>query len=168
MSPKRVHQSRIAGLDGGICAFGGPEKQRARANATTALARTLDTFCESVLWSGGAPPSGAPGRGVPLVEGPRGALRGLVSVLVSSDSDRVLFVGRGDAPVELDRLLALIAYPRHDLVWLRPRDGEPVDFALCARESVLPVAQERLAEGHVELESIFGSLDNAVLDDLSG
>lgn len=164
MSRDRKAQSRFGGLAGGLWVRGKTTKSESESEASgnSSLARTLDGFCETVLWTGGLPPHGAPGRSVAEVEGAPGPLRALGSILAASEFDRVLFVSQGETEVE--RLLALVAYPRHDLAVYRPGRGKPIAAALCMREPVLSEALRQLSAGRVDLESVCPVFDTAWLE----
>ncbi len=136
-----------------------------RIAAATRIARLLATLFEEVLWVGGDPPTDAPGRRVPDVEGPPCPLRGLTSALEAAGGERVLVVA-GDLPlVTADLLLALFAWPEADAVV--PRTGNRA-HPLCAiyrRAAVLPVARSRLAAGDLKLHDLLDVLDTRYLDD---
>ena len=91
------------------------------------------------------------------MEGAPGPLRALGSILAASELDRVLFVSQ--AETEAERLLALVAYPRQDLVVYRPGRGQPIAAVLCGREPVLAEALQQLSEGRVDLESLCSAFD---------
>lgn len=162
MSLERNTRSRLGGLAGGLWVREEPTEPAAQAGGNRELARTLDEFCETVLWSGGEPPPGGPGRRVAEEEGSPGALRALASILAASEFDRVLFVSLCDT--ELERLLALVAYPHHDLVGYRSGRGQPIGALLCMRETVLAEARRQLSRGRADLESVLPALDTAFLD----
>ena len=150
-------QSRLGGLAGGLWVREEDVNSESDASGNSALARTLDGFCETVLWAGGQPPRGVPGRSVAQVEGTPGPLRALGSILAASELDRALFVIQGET--EIERLLALVAYPRRDLAVYRPGRGKPIAAVLCEREPVLAEALQQLSEGRVDLESLCSAFD---------
>ena len=155
-------QSRLGGLAGGLWVEEESGENAARSSAPPALARILDGFCETVLWAGGAPPRGVPGRPVPTLEGAPGPLRALGSVLAASELDRVLFASR--AETELERLLALVAYPRQSFVAYRPVRGEAVAAVFCEREPVLDEVLKQLSAGRADLESLVPALDAPLIE----
>ncbi len=162
MPPDGEAQSRFGGLAGGLWAAEEALETKPGSGGNSALARTLDGFCETVLWAGERPSRGVPGRSVAEVEGAPGPLRALGSILVASEFDRVLFVIHSETEVE--RLLALMAYPRQDLVAYRPGQGEPIAAVLCQRESVLAEVLDQLAAGRVDLESLCAAFGAPSLD----
>ncbi len=162
MPPDGEAQSRFGGLAGGLWAAEEALETKPGSGGNSALARTLDGFCETVLWAGGSPSRGVPGRGVAEVEGASGPLRALGSILAASAFERVLFVSQPETEVE--RLLALLAYPRHDLVAYRSGQGEPIAAVLCQRESVLAEVRDQLAAGRIDLESLCSAFGAPVLD----
>jgi len=124
----------------------------------------LDRLFDELWLVGGEPPSEAPGRRVADAEGPRCALRGLVTALEVATRDRVVVLAT-DLPLTTpDLLLALTAYPEHDAVVPR-RDGR--SHPLCAiyrREPVLAVARRRLVAGRLRLGELLAELDTAYLE----
>ena len=162
MPPDGEAQSRLGGLAGGLWAAEEALEANPGSGGNSALARTLDGFCETVLWVGGRPSRGVPGKSVAEIEGAPGPLRALGSILVASEVDRVLFVRQPETEVE--RLLALMAYPRQDLVVYRTGPGEPIAAALCQRESVLAEVLDQLAAGGVDLESLCSAFGAPSLD----
>jgi len=91
------------------------------------------------------------------MEGTPGPLRALGSILAASELDRVLFVSQ--AETEVERLLALVAYPRQELAVYRPGQGKPIAAVLCEREPVLVEALRQLSAGRVDLESLCSAFD---------
>ena len=162
MPPDGEAQSRLGGLAGGLWATEEALETKPGSGGNSALARILDGFCETVLWAGERPSRGVPGRSVAEVEGAPGPLRALGSILVASEFDRILFVIQSETEVE--RLLALMAYPRQDLVAYRPGQGEPIAAVLCQRESVLAEVLDQLAAGRVDLESLCAAFGAPSLD----
>ena len=150
MSPGTANWSRLAGLAGGLWIEEEPGAGNSPSSENATLARMLDGFCETLLWAGGGPPHGFPGTRVPEVEGPPGLLRALGSILAGSELDRVLFAS--GAATEVDRLLALVAYPRQPLVAYRPARGERIAAILCDREALLADVLEQLSAGRTDLE----------------
>ncbi len=158
---------RVAGLSGAVLQ-GGASSRMGSDKASLLLggvplavriARLLEAICDEVLFVGGAPAPGTPGRVIADPEGPRCALRGLVAALGAARGDRVLVVAT-DLPLVTDALLRGVAAPSAaDAVV--PRSG-PQPQPLCAayrRAPVLARARERLASGNLALKGL--------LDDLS-
>ncbi len=136
-----------------------------RIAAATRIARLLATLFEEVLWVGGDPPTDAPGRRVPDVEGSPCPLRDLTGALEAAGGERVLVVA-GDLPrVTADLLLALFAWPEADAVVPRTGEGSHPLCAIYRREAVLPVARSRLAAGDLKLRDLLDVLDARYLDD---
>lgn len=113
----------------------------------TRLARRLAALCQEVLLVGGDPPVAAAGRRVPDLEGPRCALRGLVSALDAARTERVLVVATDLPFVSEALLLALVAWPEADAVLPRDTAGPQPLCAVYRREPVLRTASRRLAAG---------------------
>jgi molybdopterin-guanine dinucleotide biosynthesis protein A len=171
----RIATVSAAVLSGGISSRMGFDKARAPVAgvpAATRVARLLAGLFEEVLLVGGDPPSEAPGRRVPDLEGPRCALRGLTGALQSACAERVLVVATDLPLLTPDLLLALVAWPEADAVVPRTRDGSHPLCALYRREAVLPVARSRLAAGELGLTDLldavgaayFGEADLAAVD----
>jgi len=145
----------------------GRDKSRLRVGdlpLATHIARLLESLFEEVLLVGGEPPEGAPGSRVEDPAGPRCALRGLVAALAAAREERVLVVATDLPLLTPDLLLALTAWPEHDVVM--PRDSEGV-HPLCAiyrREPVLAAARERLAAGELGLRALVDGLDCGLIE----
>jgi molybdopterin-guanine dinucleotide biosynthesis protein A len=132
--------------------------------AATRTARLLASLFDEVLLVGGSAPAGAPGRAVPDVEGPRCALRGVVSALAASDAARVL-VAATDLPLlTADLVLGLVACPEAAAVVPRSADGAHPLCALYTRDAVLPLARARLASGRLALSELLAALETAWLE----
>jgi len=166
--------SNVAGavLTGGASTRMGTDKAHVAVGgvaSATRVARCLASLCEEVVLVGGDPPADAPGRRVPDSEGPRCALRGLVSALDAVRAERVLVVATDLPFVSPDLLLALIAWPEADAVVPRGPDGAHPLCALYRRESALAAARRHLAEGRLALSALLGALAAHYLegDDLS-
>ena len=130
----------------------------------TRVARLLASLFEEVLLVGGSPPPDAPGRFVPDAEGPRCALRGLVSALAAADAPRVL-VAATDLPLlTADLVLALVAWPEADAVVPRSADGAHPLCALYARDAVLPLARASLASGRLAISHVLAAVETAWLE----
>lgn len=130
----------------------------------TRVAELLDALFEDVLLVGGSPPPDSPGRRVPDVDGPRCALRGLVSALAAATAPRVL-VAATDLPLlTADLVLALVAWPEADAVVPRTPDGAHPLCALYARDAVLPVARANLAAGRLAISELLASVATAWLE----
>lgn len=130
----------------------------------TRVARLLASLFEEVLLVGGSPPPDAPGRFVPDAEGPRCALRGLVSALAAADAPRVL-VAATDLPLlTADLVLALVAWPEADAVVPRSADGAHPLCALYARERVLEVARANLAADRLALHHVLAAVETRWLE----
>lgn len=132
--------------------------------AATRTARLLASLFDEVLLVGGSPPADAPGRIVLDAEGPRCALRGLVSALAASSAARVV-VAATDLPLlTADLVLALVAWPEAAAVVPRSADGAHPLCALYARDAVLPLARARLASGQLALSELLAALDTTWLE----
>jgi molybdopterin-guanine dinucleotide biosynthesis protein A len=127
-------------------------------------ARLLASLFEDVLLVGGAPPELAVGRAVADPPGPRCALRGLVAALDAARAPRVLVVATDLPGLSAALLLALVALPEADVVLPRSAAGLEPLCALYRRESVLPVARERLAAGDLALHDLVGALRAETLE----
>jgi molybdopterin-guanine dinucleotide biosynthesis protein A len=132
--------------------------------AATRVAGLLASLFDEVLLVGGSPPTDAPGRVVPDVDGPRCALRGLVGALEASAAPRVL-VAATDLPLlTADLVLALVAWPEADAVVPRSADGAHPLCALYARDAVLPLARANLSSGRLALTGLLASIETAWLE----
>jgi molybdopterin-guanine dinucleotide biosynthesis protein A len=130
----------------------------------TRLARRLASLCEEVLLVGGAPPESAPGRRVADQDGPRCALRGLVSALAAARAERVLVVATDLPLVPEALLLALVAWPEADVVLPADAEGPQPLCALYRREVVLAAARRRLAAAErLALHELLAELEVRVL-----
>jgi molybdopterin-guanine dinucleotide biosynthesis protein A len=126
---------------------------------STRIAQLLSRFFVEVLLVGGDPPVDAPGRPVDDAEGPQSSLRGLVSALAAASAERVLVVATDMPLVSAELLLALTAWPEHDVV-VPKADGQR--HPLCAiyrREPALAVARDQLARGELRLRGVLDRLD---------
>lgn len=127
----------------------------------TRLARLLDRHFEELLLVGGEPPPEAPGRRVADVEGPRCALRGVVTALAHAAGERVLIVAT-DLPLLSDALLlGLVAWPETDAVVARDDRGPQPLCGVYRREPALRAARERLVGERLALA---GWLDALAVD----
>jgi molybdopterin-guanine dinucleotide biosynthesis protein A len=132
--------------------------------AATRVPRLLASLFDEVLLVGASPPPDAPGRLVPDVEGPRCALRGLVSALGASDAPRVLVVAADLPLLTADLVLALVAWPAAAAVVPRSADGAHPLCALYARDAVLPLARANLASGRLALSALLAAVETAWLE----
>jgi molybdopterin-guanine dinucleotide biosynthesis protein A len=161
VSEGRIANVSAALLLGGASERMGADKARLEIDgeaAAVVLARRLASLFEDVLLVGGAPPAEAPGRRVADAEGPRSALRGLVTALESAASERVLVLATDLLGVTPDLLLALVAAPRADVVAPRSARGPEPLCALYAREPSLAEARRRLAAGELALHELLAAL----------
>ena len=166
--PGRIATVTAALLVGGASSRLGRDKSRVELDgvaSSTRIARLLAGLFDEVMLVGGDPPADAPGRRVRDVEGTRCGLRGLVSALDAAGGERVLVVATDLPLVTADLLLALVAWPEADAVVPRTADGSHSLCALYRRDSVLPVAQARLAAGVLELRGLLGAIDTRFLDE---
>lgn len=171
-APSTARDGRLATVAGAVLTGGastrmGRDKARATIGGIAAAARVaavLDGICEDVLLVGGDPPPDAPGRRIPDPEGPRCALRGLVTALEAASAERVLVVATDLPLVTPDLLLALVAWPAADAV-VPVRDGyaQPL-CALYRREAVLPVARARYGDGELALRGLLEAVETARLE----
>ena len=149
-------------LTGGASERMGSDKARLAIGGValaTRVARCLASICEDVVLVGGDPPPDAPGRRVPDAEGPRCALRGLVSALEGVRAERVLVVATDLPFVTPDLLLALVAWPEADAVVPRSSDGAHPLCALYRRERALEAARKHLAEQRLALSALLDAID---------
>lgn len=127
------------------------------------VGRLLAALCEEVLLVGGAAPPGLAGRVVADPAGPGCALRGLTAALEAATQERVLVVATDLPLLEVDLLLALLAWPEADAVVPRTADGIHPLCALYHRSRVLPLARERLARGELKLQGLLDSVETAYI-----
>jgi molybdopterin-guanine dinucleotide biosynthesis protein A len=149
-------------LTGGASERMGTDKARlaiAGVASATRVARCLASLCEDVVLVGGDPPADAPGRRAPDAQGPRCALRGLVSALEAVTAERALVVATDLPFVTPDLLLALVAWPEADAVVPRSADGSHPLCALYQREPALAVARRHLAEQRLALSALLDAID---------
>jgi molybdopterin-guanine dinucleotide biosynthesis protein A len=167
-APGRIATITGALLLGGASSRLGRDKSRlplAGVASATRTARLLRGLFEEVLLVGGDPPPDAPGRRIPDVEGPRCALRGLVSALQAAGRDRVLVLATDLPLVTPDLLLALVAWPEADAVVPRTGDGAQSLCALYRRDPVLSAARARLDAGELGVRDLLDAIGTAVLDE---
>lgn len=168
MSEDRLGSVAAALLLGGASSRMGEDKALRTVHGEPAalrLARLLASLCDELLLVGGHPPAEAPGRRVPDPPGaPRCALRGLVAALDAARAPFVLVLATDQLAAAPGWLLALLACPEADVV--APRvDGrvQPLG-ALYRRETVLPVARARLAEGELALRDLLDAVETRPLE----
>lgn len=154
--------SRLSTISGALLVGGGESGRREPAAAQSA--RLLAALFEEVLWVGGAPAAGAPGRGVADREGPPCALRGLVTALESAAAGSVLVLAGAVPPPAPDWILALVAWPAAAAVVARSAGAARPLCALYRRDAVLPVARARLGEGRLALRGLLDAVETAYLD----
>ncbi|MBW2420717.1 MAG: NTP transferase domain-containing protein [Deltaproteobacteria bacterium] len=130
----------------------------------TRIAGLLADLFEEVLLVGGEAPGDAPGRRVEDPAGPRCALRGLVAALAEAREERVLVVATDLPLLTPDLLLALTAWPEHDVVLPRDADGVHPLCAIYRREGVLAIARERLEAGELRLRALLDRIDCGFLE----
>lgn len=140
------------------------------APIATRLSKMLGDLFGDVLLVGGDPPQGAYGRRVRDVDGPRCALRGLVSALCATDCERVLIIATDLPLMTPDLLLALVACPEADAVIPRDANGSHPLSAIYRRESVLPRARENLDANRLAMRDLFDGLATRYFEgaDLAG
>jgi molybdopterin-guanine dinucleotide biosynthesis protein A len=149
-------------LTGGASERMGSDKARLAIDgvaSATRVARCLASICEEVVLVGGDPPPDAPGRRAPDADGPRCALRGLVSALEAVRAERVLVVATDLPFVTPDLLLALVAWPEADAVVPRSADGAHPLCALYRRDSTLAVARRNLAGQRLALSALLDAVE---------
>ena len=155
-------------LVGGASSRMGRDKARLElagvANATR-LAALLDGLFAEVLLVGGEPPADAPGRRVPDVDGPRCALRGVVSALAFARAERVLLLATDLPLVTPELLLGLVAWPEGDAVLPRDARGPQPLCGVYRREPALAAARSRLAAERLALAGWLEELEVRVLPD---
>jgi len=170
-----VNEGRLALVSAAVL-LGGASRRMGRDKArieldgvalATRTARLLEALFEDVLLVGGDPPPEAPGRRVPDVEGPRSALRGLVSALAAARTERVLVVSTDLPLLTADLVLGLVCHPEAEVVVPRSAKGSHPLCAVYAREAVLPAARSRLASGDLALRDLVAGLDTAWLEGAS-
>jgi molybdopterin-guanine dinucleotide biosynthesis protein A len=153
-------------LVGGASTRMGTDKARLELGGIPLAVRTarlLASLCDDVIWVGGAPPAGAPGRAAADPPGTPSSLRGLVGALDAARAPRVLVVATDLPGLTADLLLALLALPEADVA-LPVTDAGPEPLcALYAREAVLPKAREHLAAGRLALRDLIAELGTSPL-----
>ncbi|MBJ20150.1 MAG: molybdenum cofactor guanylyltransferase [bacterium] len=124
-------------------------------------ARLLEGLFEEILLVGGDPAPDAPGRRVADPAGPRCALRGLVAALGAASSERVLVIATDLPLLSADLLLALTAWPEYDAVVPSDAQGDHPLCAIYRRDTVLPMARDRLACERLSLKGLLERIDTA-------
>jgi molybdopterin-guanine dinucleotide biosynthesis protein A len=154
-------------VGGASSRMGSDKAQRAFAGvpAATRTSRLLAAHFEDVLLVGGDPPADAVGRRVADANGPRCALRGIVTALDAARAERVLVVATDLPLLSVALLLALVAWPAADVVLPRNAAGhlEPL-CALWSREVALAAAREQLAADRLALHELVARLDARLLE----
>lgn len=133
--------------------------------AATRIARILTELFEDVLLVGGEPPAGAPGRRVPDPAGPACPLRGIVAALGAASAERVLIVATDLPLVTPALLLAIMAWPRAEVVVPRPGGVAQPLCALYEREVAHRAAIARLQAGHLPAQGLLSELQVSYLED---
>jgi molybdopterin-guanine dinucleotide biosynthesis protein A len=167
-APDEGRFAEIAGavLVGGASTRMGADKARLEIGGVPLAVRTariLDSLCEDVIWVGGEPPDGAPGRAAADPPGEPSSLRGLVGALEAARAPRVLVVATDLPGLSADLLLALVALPEADVALPETDAGLEPLCALYARDAVLPVARASLAEGRLALRGLVAALRTVTL-----
>jgi len=163
---------RIANVSAALL-VGGASRRMGRDESTLMLAgvpaatrasRLLADLFEEVVLVGGDPPEDALGRRVPDVDGPRCALRGVVSALEVASADRVLVVATDLPLLTPDLLLALVAFPEADAIVPRDVSGRHPLCALYRRVPALERARSLLREEHLAMSHLLDALDTRYLE----
>jgi len=158
--------SRIANVSAALLLGGestrmGRDKARleiAGEPAAARLAKLLASLFGEVLLVGGTPPPDVPGLRVADAEGPRCALRGLVSALSAAREERVLVLATDLMAMTPELLLALVAFPEADAVVPRSSGGAQPLCALYRRAPALAAARISLSRGKLSLMSVLDQL----------
>jgi molybdopterin-guanine dinucleotide biosynthesis protein A len=148
-------------LVGGASTRMGTDKARLELGGVPLAVRTariLASLCADVIWVGGAPPRGAPGRAAADPPGTPSSLRGLVGALEAARAPRVLVVATDLPGLSADLLLALLALPEADVALPQTDAGPEPLCALYARDAVLPKARGHLAAGRLALRELLAEL----------
>ena len=167
MSSGRFGNVSGAVLTGGASTRMGSDKARLAIGgvaSATRVARCLSLLCEDVVLVGGEPPPDAPGRRAPDRDGPRCALRGVISALAAARAERVWIVATDVPFVTPELLLALVAWPEADAVVPRSSDGAHPLCALYRREPALAMAERHLAQERLALSALLAALDTRYLE----
>ena len=162
----RLRDVAAALLVGGASSRMGRDKARLALDGValaTGLSRRLAELFEEVLLVGGDPPPDARGRRVDDVEGPRCALRGVVSALSAATRERVLIVATDLPFVPADLWLGLVAWPEADAVLARDDRGPQPLCGVYRREAALAAARTHLADGRLALAGWLDALEVALL-----
>jgi molybdopterin-guanine dinucleotide biosynthesis protein A len=162
----RLANVSAAVLVGGASSRMGRDKARLPFRGVamaTRLAGHLERQFEELLLVGGDPPPEAPGRRVADVEGPRCALRGVVTALAHATAERVLIVATDLPLLEPPLLLGLVAWPESDAVLARDDRGPQPLCGVYRRETALAAARECLASERLALAAWLDALQVDVL-----
>lgn len=131
----------------------------------TRVARVLSELCEEVLLVGGDPPANAPGRRVPDPPGPPCPLRGIVAALGAACTERVLIVATDLPLVTPALLLAILAWPRAEVVVPRPGGVSQPLCALYQRDVAKRAASSRLQTDRLAAKGLLAELQASYLED---
>jgi molybdopterin-guanine dinucleotide biosynthesis protein A len=131
----------------------------------TRIARVLTGLFEDVLLVGGDPPADAPGRRIPDPPGPACPLRGIVAALEAARAERVLVIATDLPLVTPALLLAIVAWPRAEVVVPRPEGVLQPLCALYQREAARRVASARLQTGRLAAHGLLSELQASYLED---
>lgn len=135
-----------------------------------ALLALLDRFCAEVIVVGPMPVGFAGAREVATPD-EQSALSLLVAALEAARCERVLVVSRDSVGAPPELLLALTAWPLHDVVIPRSAGGGEPGCGLYAREPALAVARRALGDGERSLAPVLaqlsvGTIEGSLLDAL--
>jgi molybdopterin-guanine dinucleotide biosynthesis protein A len=131
----------------------------------TRVARVLTELCEDVLLVGKDPPANAPGRRVSDPPGPPCPLRGIVAALGATEAERVLIVATDLPLVTPALLLAILAWPRAEVVVPRPGGVPQPLCALYQREVAKRAASARLQTDRLAAKGLLAELQASYLED---
>jgi molybdopterin-guanine dinucleotide biosynthesis protein A len=134
--------------------------------AATRIAEVLAELFEEVLLVGGDPPASAPGRRVLDPPGPPCALRGIVAALGAASAERVLIVATDLPLVTPALLLAIVAWPRAEVVVPRPKGVPQPLCALYQREVAGSRASVHLQAGRLAAKDLLAELNASYLEDV--
>jgi len=130
----------------------------------------LALFFEDIIVVGAPEEIASLSRSEHSVEAPHGkSLAGIAAALEAAREDRVLLLAGDESRVSVELLLALTAWPEHDIVAPRT-EGEVWPYcAVYRKQAVLLKAVELLEAGNTSVEVLFASLDCGFIegDDLS-
>lgn len=162
-APELEPAGRLANVSAALI-VPGAEHPEVEVRRMAERARLLERLFEDVVFVGADLPFEVTGRVVAPDPGERSALRDLATGLAEAREEQVLVLAAELACVTPDLLLALIAWPDHDLV--APRMGSAIQplCGLYRRDPALQAARRAIQREESNLLSLLTELDCGILE----